>query len=600
MADLDPALLPHPLPQRAHTTYADIDATLDLLILSKDRACQLDGLLRSIRAFLTVPHRIHILYTSSNVAFERGYDRVRRWHPGMHWVDDEGTFRQSYLQLLAYIAAGPGRYLMPVMDDMVFVRPFTAHPLLQLLDHDKDVLAVSLRLGENITYCYTRNCQTTPPDFSHGYRWAWKTASPGYWNYPMSVDANVYRTAEMATYIPPLRFGKAAMVEARMAESPLPRPHMVCEARPTVINLAVNRVQHTFKNRHGDVTPEALNGAFLSGFAMDLRPFVGNTFDSCHIEAEIPLVPDRRPPPPATAAPASPGWRPRRSAVATETEEDGEPLSLVLQGGAEKLALNPTAAAIWRLCDGTRTVDDIETELAFRFDAERKHMHRDLREALQSFLRADLLSHTPESDAHQRIDLREIPCFVINCWDDPDKRTFMERQLGDLGIPFEIVRGVRSDPSWVGVALSHLKVLRLTRAEVPFLVLEDDCAFNERFHPVWNVPAEADALYLGISEFGLQTPGEFSWGKQNLNRWQRYDPIYLRVFNMLARHAVLYLSSDYCARVIESQVNALTNPRLPYPGDIGCAMLHASHTILTPVDLVCRQTTRDSTARPLR
>ncbi len=69
---------------------------------------------------------------------------------------------------------------------------------------------------------------------------------------------------------------------------------------------------------------------------------------------------------------------------------------------------------------------------------------------------------------------------------------------------------------------------------------------------------------------------------------------------MLARHAVLYLSPTYCEHVIESQIVALTNPRLPYPGDIGCTMLHESHVVLTPNDPVCRQIDRDSTARSLR
>jgi len=576
-----------------------MDAVLDLLILSKDRACQLDGLLRSIRAYLTMPHRIHVLYTSSDLAFERGYDRVRRWHPGIHWVEEAGTFRQTYLELIDSIAAGPSRYLMPVMDDMIFLRPFTAHELLELLDRDEKVLAVSLRLGENITHCYVRNIPTTPPDFSNGHRWAWKTASSGYWNYPMSVDANIYRTAEFARYVRTIPFPKAEVIEASMAGRPIDRPDLVCEATPTVLNLAVNRVQHTFNNRHGGITAAALNGAFLSGFAMDLRPLVGRTFNSCHIEVELSLVPDRRATPPGTTARSSPGWRPRCSERAAK-QQDGEAVSVKVAGGNEALALNPTAAAIWDLCDGTRTVDEIQAELVTSFQADAGLIHRDLRKTLDSFAGRGLLAHERPAGKYRRIDLREIPCFVINCKHDVEKRRFMERQLGGLGIRFEIVPAVRADPDWIGIAISHLKVLRLTRAEVPFLVLEDDCLFNDRFQLIWDVPVEADALYLGASEFGLQTPGEFSWGKQRTVRWEPYDHTYLRVFNMLARHAVVYLSSDYCEQVIQSQIAALANHSLPYPGDIGCAMLHASNVILTPNDPVCRQTNRDATARSLR
>jgi len=598
VSEVPAALLPIPS-SGPQATHLDSEAPLDLLILSKDRACQLDGLLRSVRAFLTVPHRIHVLYTSSNIAYERGYDLVRRWNPDVQWSEDGGTFRESYLEQYTRIAQGPGRYLMPVMDDMIFTRPFTAQPLLELLDDDEDVLAISLRLGENVTYCYVRNAPTTPPDFSKGYRWEWKTASPGYWNYPMSVDANIFRTAEMAEYVPRLAFGKAEVVEAKMAQQPLNRPHMVCEKTPSVLNLAINRVQDTFKNRHGGIAPGALNGAFLSGFAMDVRPFLGVTYDSCHVDVELSMVPDRRREHVVAAPRSSLGWRPARGRGVTE-ESDGESIKISPGDNAGKVSLNSSAEMIWQLCDGTRTVEQIQEEIATRFQGQQGRIRRDVRVTLDSFRQQGLLGYDHPIGKSRRIDLREIPCFVLNCKDDVAKRQFMERQLADLEIPFEIVRGIKADPGWVGVALSHLKILRLTRVDVPFLVLEDDCLFNDLFEPVWEVPVEAEALYLGVSEFGLQTPGEFSWGKHRNVRWEPYDDTYLRIYNMLARHAVVYLSADYCEEVIQSQIAALTNHTLPYPGDIGCTMLQASHIVLTPNDPICRQTDRDSTARPLR
>ncbi len=594
MTDVDSALLPIPQPEWRASLSGD-GAAVDVLILSKDRACQLDGLLRTMRAFLTIPHRKYVLYKTSNLAFERGYDMLRRWNPEVEFIDEAQTFRQCYLDLVARIAAGPGRYWMPVMDDMIFTRTFTAQPLIDLLDTDEDVLAISLRLGENITYCYTRNAPTTPPDFSNGHRWEWRTASPGYWNYPMSVDANIYRTAEMAEYIPTLQFGKAEVIEARMAGVPLNRPHMLCEPTPSVLNLAINRVQHTFKNRHGTITPEALNGAFLAGFAMDVRPLLGRTFNACHVEVELSLVPDARERPGATPL-SSTGWKPQRNGAVVVTESHAV---VTLKRNGTKLKLNQSAEEIWKLCDGTRTPEDIQNELAQHFDATPRQLHSGVRSALANFINHGLLRQERPEGAYRRIDLRQIPCFVINCEADAEKDTLMKRQLAELGIPYERVPGIAASPDWVGVALSHLKVLRLTRSTTPFLVLEDDCLFNDRFQPVWQVPVEADALYLGVSEFGLETPGHFSWGRRRKNQWRPYDRSFLRIFNMLARHAVVYLSNDYCEQVIQSQIEALTNRSLPYPGDIGCAMLQASHVVLTPNEPICRQTGRDSTVRPL-
>ena len=142
--------------------------------------------------------------------------------------------------------------------------------------------------------------------------------------------------------------------------------------------------------------------------------------------------------------------------------------------------------------------------------------------------------HTEEGWTHEQsvargmIDLRNLPCFVINCPKDTEKRRSMESQLSALGMRFEVVAGLPVQPSWMGVALSHLKVLRLAPARTPFVVLEDDCVFNDLFQPVLEVPAEADALYLGVSVFGLNRPGEFSWGVQNAVQWERYDAAFLR------------------------------------------------------------------------
>ncbi|MEJ8567673.1 sulfotransferase family 2 domain-containing protein [Elongatibacter sediminis] len=483
---------------------------LDIIVFSKDRPAQLDALLRSVRAFMPYPHRLHVLYTTTTAGFESGYDRLRRWHRGVRWRPDENQFRGALLGLLKTISSGPGRYLMFAVDDMLFTRPFTAMDLMRSLDEDEAILAVSLRLGEDIRYCYPRDCETRPPDFSDGYRWAWKEASPGYWNYPMSLDGHVFRTTDLAVLIPRLNFAGPNSLESALAGHPLARPDLVCEAVPTVLNVAANRVQEVVANRCGNQDAESLNRSFLDGNAVDVRAFAGKRFNACHVEQELPLMVDEREPEPT-------GW---------------------------------------------------------------KRIARDGRDYL-------------------RIDLREIPTFILNCADDARKRLLMVEQMAELGLNYEFIPTLRVTPGWVGVALGHLKALRLSRARPPFLVLEDDCVFDEHFRPVIEVPAQADCLYLGASIFGLREPGRMSWGRAGGVLWERFDKDYLRVYNMLARHALLYLKPGFQQAVIESQVEALTNRHLPHMGDIGLAMLQPAYTALLTARSQCRQLDRDATAGDL-
>ena len=72
-------LLPQDNPLPPIWGEAAENAALDIIVFSKDRACQLDALLRSMREFFRLPHRIHVIYTTSTGEFELGYDFLRRW-----------------------------------------------------------------------------------------------------------------------------------------------------------------------------------------------------------------------------------------------------------------------------------------------------------------------------------------------------------------------------------------------------------------------------------------------------------------------------------------------------------------------------------------
>ena len=74
---------------------ANNKTTMDIIVFSKDRACQLDALLRSIDVYFNVPHRLHILYTTTSLEYERGYDVLRRWNPEDSFIDDVSQFGQA-------------------------------------------------------------------------------------------------------------------------------------------------------------------------------------------------------------------------------------------------------------------------------------------------------------------------------------------------------------------------------------------------------------------------------------------------------------------------------------------------------------------------
>ena len=72
-----------------------------------------------------------------------------------------------------------------------------------------------------------------------------------------------------------------------MAGNPIDKPYLMCDQHPYLINLAINRVQHTYPNRHGDIPAGWLNGRFLQGLAIDIQPIVQKAYTSCHVETDL-------------------------------------------------------------------------------------------------------------------------------------------------------------------------------------------------------------------------------------------------------------------------------------------------------------------------
>ena len=49
---------------------------INIIIFSKDRACQLDCFLRSVIKYMYLPHTIQILYKYTTEGYKRGYNKL--------------------------------------------------------------------------------------------------------------------------------------------------------------------------------------------------------------------------------------------------------------------------------------------------------------------------------------------------------------------------------------------------------------------------------------------------------------------------------------------------------------------------------------------
>jgi FkbM family methyltransferase len=260
---------------------------LDLVIFSKDRACQLELLLRSLKRFVAGWEELNVsvIHTWSEDAFGAGYAIAREAHPEIEWVserDSAAGFRALTLGQL-----GRSEYTAFLVDDNVFKAPFSLDaPQLRALAQDPELLCLSWRMAPRMNYCYALDTLTTIPAFTDGTVWRWPEAQ-GDWGYPMSVDGHVFRTAQLLPLIGRLPFHNPNSFEAALAANPLPLPKAICLPDAPIVNLPVNRVQDTALNRHGDVAAAWLNERFLAGDRLAVETVIGVANPGPHHEVSL-------------------------------------------------------------------------------------------------------------------------------------------------------------------------------------------------------------------------------------------------------------------------------------------------------------------------
>jgi len=146
------------------------------------------------------------------------------------------------------------------------------------------------------------------------------------------------------------------------------------------------------------------------------------------------------------------------------------------------------------------------------------------------------------------LNLIDVPLFYINMEEATQRREKMEGLIERVGFKNATrVEGPKKDHPWHGCAAGHLAAMR-AGGEPPFIVLEDDCVAKTMRHLAsLSIPEDADCLYLGISDRGLENSVDFF----------RHDRELVRLHNMLGAHAIMFLTKEYtkaCTELAEECV----------------------------------------------
>lgn len=266
------------------------------IIFSKDRACQLDLLLRGVLQNgrgMFVPT---VLYTASMPEFQRGYDLLMR-RCGLEVMflrekdfcsDVVGIAEQNWTD-----------FLVCFTDDGILYRrlPVSEEEILhQLAD---DTICFSLRIGKNTMlerYWEGKEVEDFKySEFADFIKWNQKDYSGStHFGYPFSLDGHVFRREEILGYLKQLgHFSGPNDLEGALATfRKEARPNMVALKESVLVVNPVNRVQDVCKNVNGwffGATPQELNERYLAGEIIDFDRMDFSSVVGTHQEFRLPF-----------------------------------------------------------------------------------------------------------------------------------------------------------------------------------------------------------------------------------------------------------------------------------------------------------------------
>ena len=257
---------------------------MNVIVLSKDRAAQLDLFIRGFIKHFDVDCTLKVLYHYSNDDFERGYGVITERYSGRNIIfHDETSFKTDLL----YLVDPMDSYTVFFVDDIIFKEDFSdKSTTFREFRMSQDTACLSLRLHPVMNYCYAASHPMKPVNTRKIY-WPSQT---GDYAYPMSLDGHIFRTVDILPLLKNLSYKNPNSLEAALACNPIMKPFMMCFNESIVVNNPCNKVQTNNPNKHGDIDAAYLNEQFLSGKIIDASPYDGQHYNACHVELPVSLV----------------------------------------------------------------------------------------------------------------------------------------------------------------------------------------------------------------------------------------------------------------------------------------------------------------------
>lgn len=264
-----------------------IENSLGCIIFSKDRALQLDGLLRSFFINKIGECKIIVIYSSSCENHQRAYlEVIDRHNKEVVFFEESNGFKSTLLKVLNFIDTAKIFFLV---DDIIFVEPVDFN-YLSGLDTSKYIF--SLRMGDHLNYSYVVDKNQPLPNFINKndeyLYWDWSRSELD-WAYPFSVDGHIFGLEEIKLLTKSLDFKAPNSFEGALQKEKVlfSKRLSMSYRKARIFNNPCNKVQKEAKNLHGNFHQDDLLKRWQNGDELDIDSLQGYLNKSVHEEVYL-------------------------------------------------------------------------------------------------------------------------------------------------------------------------------------------------------------------------------------------------------------------------------------------------------------------------
>jgi hypothetical protein len=279
----------------------------ECIVFSKDRPLQLHGLLTSLRNCVNPVPFVRVLYKATIEPYQCAYRELSTEFAGEQIsLMEQDRFVSFKDQVVGLIRSSSSERLFFLVDDDLFTEKVD---LRLLSSFDTRYVIPSLRLGENLSYCYVQQKNqslppfleredilelnlpedvTSHPSFPDLLFWKWGSGQLD-WGRPLSLDGNIFSTEEMLILSERMQFGTPNTLESSMQKHrALYRERVgVCFRKSLLLGVPWNKVQVDNLNISGTIHQDALLAQWQAGYRLRVANYLGYRNRSAHEELEL-------------------------------------------------------------------------------------------------------------------------------------------------------------------------------------------------------------------------------------------------------------------------------------------------------------------------